>query len=201
MDELKVGIATVPFFAHFKSYFPNLVVIGKNLAILPRLDLVIFPGGADISPRLYNQDFHGARGIEVERDAVELEVFRHAQRLKLKMLGVCRGHQLINALLGGGLVQDIRPGHASHHEVVWLKKTPVQQIYTDNVNSMHHQGYTADEISKHLEPFAIEPESRIVELAYSRDNRILTTQFHPEFSTMTAGQKFFDYVCDWVKEE
>lgn len=196
MGKTRVGLATTNFFSSFQEFLPDLRVVGKNLATLDSLDLVIFPGGEDIHPKLYNQDFAGARGVNIDRDTTEVAVFHQCVARNIPIVGVCRGHQLINALLGGSLVQNIKPGHGSNHEIIWVQDSPLAKVYPSRVNSLHHQGYTNDEMAWDLAALAVEPETGIVEVAEGKN--VLSVQFHPEFLDYDVSKGFFDYILSWA---
>ena len=71
--------------------------------------MLVLQGGTDISPETYkesgieNNRWHGDK----YRDEVELRILDIAFELKLPVLGICRGFQLINVYLGGSLYQDL----------------------------------------------------------------------------------------------
>jgi putative glutamine amidotransferase len=98
--------------------------------------LVIFTGGEDVDPSLYNDT--SPRGLcryNSERDNRERKIFQVAKENGIKMTGICRGAQFLTVMTGGRLMHDIT-GHAGRsHNMVWsldTKKTIV-------VNSLHHQ--------------------------------------------------------------
>ncbi|CAN7224862.1 glutamine amidotransferase [Arthrobacter sp. Leaf337] len=91
---------------------------GGGLAeTLKGLDGVVLPGGGDLDPRLYGEE-PGAEcyDVNVEQDALDVAVARGTIEAGLPLLGICRGHQLLNVLYGGTLVQDMADGPVTHHE-------------------------------------------------------------------------------------
>lgn len=122
------------------------------------VDGLLLAGGVDVNPTLYGEGQRWESGtISPVRDRFEIELFRAVLAFGSKpILGVCRGHQLINVALGGSLYQDIQsalPGqtiaHRQHqravhpsHDVAIEKDTRLHGIFgTDTlaVNSHHHQ--------------------------------------------------------------
>jgi len=84
-----------------------------------RLDGLLLSGGGDIDPALFGESQHPAtRGINIERDSVELMLARWSLAEDKPLLAICRGIQVMNVALGGTLVQDIPaqiPGALKHH--------------------------------------------------------------------------------------
>jgi putative glutamine amidotransferase len=115
---------------------------------------VILSGGVDVGPDLYG--YVDADGIVEEtdprRDAFEVEVIRAAIARNLPILGICRGTQLTNVVLGGTLVPDLqRAGHQDHRstpEGDRVHPVAVEQgsllagitgVAQGTVSSAHHQ--------------------------------------------------------------
>ena len=77
-------------------------------AVLDRLDAVLFPGGLDVDPSNYGQSPSPALGrVNADLDELEGPLARLAAERGLPIMGVCRGHQMVNVALGGTLYQDI----------------------------------------------------------------------------------------------
>jgi len=96
-------------------------------------DYVCLTGGADINPDLYGQVPHRTTHWNANRDAHEVEQYRKARGLGKKILGICRGAQLMNALEGGDMYQHVNRHHG-HHQLRDLETNEVK-----TVNSIHHQ--------------------------------------------------------------
>jgi len=167
-----------------------------------RSDAVLLTGGDDIQPQLYAKELSPelagkVGGIEPERDTWEQLLVEEAFAQRKPLLGICRGHQMINVALGGTLIVDIPtqvPG-ALQHKQMDRKSDPVHEISIEpgslfanitgtervSVNSTHHQalGIIAD-------PLHVTGTSSdgIVEVTELKDAAqlpfFLTVQFHPE---------------------
>lgn len=157
--------------------------------LVSSLDGIIFSGGGDIHPQFYGEEPNGVNmsTVSIERDEWELELFEISLELEMPILGICRGFQLVNIALGGGLVQHIR-GHKPS------RRTPSATLYhpicgeagnlddrCQLVNSFHHQGVTEDRLASGLTPSALSPGDELVEAFRHQDGMPLRgVQWHPE---------------------
>lgn len=134
--------------ATFKP-FANEVIVGgrqrhgnKIPSILTANDIILFEGGTDISPSLYGEKpSWRCQFPNKYRDYEEVELFKRGLVAGCSFIGICRGAQLITALLGGKLIQHVY-NHESAH-VMTINQIPEiagfsagQKIVT---SSLHHQ--------------------------------------------------------------
>ena len=86
-------------------------------ATLEGLDGLLVTGGGDIEPSRYRQPrMPEVDGVDPDRDDFELALVRAALELGLPILGVGRGHQLVNVALGGTLVQHVPALTTAEHD-------------------------------------------------------------------------------------
>jgi putative glutamine amidotransferase len=126
----------------------------NNLHQLHHCHGLVLSGGLDIHPSLYGGSTHYPQPpahFDPARDAFETAAFKQAMHLGIPVLGICRGLQLINCILGGSLVQDLGPTgnavHQFHHydKAHGVNMEPGSQLakmvgYSRSVvNSAHHQ--------------------------------------------------------------
>ncbi len=153
-------------------------------------DGLILCGGDDVDPARFGQENRGSQGIDPDRDAAELALIDACLAAKKPILGICRGHQILNVALGGTLLQDIgEPLHQFHthdpvtgdrvHAVRCRKGNFLYNSYGANflVNSSHHQA--VDSLGKGLRAIAWS-ESGLVEAMDLPGLPVLCVQFHPE---------------------
>jgi putative glutamine amidotransferase len=82
-----------------------------------RLDAVVLAGGGDIDPAHFGAQAHPETGwIRADRDAAEFALVSAALDRGLPLLGICRGLQVLNVVLGGTLHQHLPDlvGHDEH---------------------------------------------------------------------------------------
>ena len=82
-------------------------VVRRDTAEAASCDGLLLPGGYDSDPSLYGQENTACRNIDLDRDLTELSLIRQFAAAGKPILGICRGHQLLNIAFGGDLVQDL----------------------------------------------------------------------------------------------
>ena len=167
-------------------------------------DGLLLPGGGDMDPKFYGQERIPACGEpKLLRDAAEPLLLRAFLAADKPVLGICRGIQVMNAVLGGDLYQDIKPfehlPHNDHwakvHTVTVRRGTLLSHILGQDtvlVNSQHHQA--VDRVAPGFTLAALS-EDGIVEAIEKPDARFcLGVQWHPEWLSDAdpAMQGLFD---------
>ena len=93
------------------------VLLAASGEPLEALDGVVLPGGGDLDPRLYGEEpGEACYDVSPAQDDLDLAIARRSIDAGLPVFGVCRGHQLLNVLYGGTLIQDMDPGAVAHQE-------------------------------------------------------------------------------------
>lgn len=166
--------------------------------MLSCVDGVLFSGGSDVDPLLFGQQTTGKTGgVVPERDEQEFAMLRWLlERTDKPILGVCRGAQVINAALGGTLIQHIPDaGFSAHTLPMYPRQVPSHRVNVEKdsllytlidqtglgVNSFHHMA--ADVCAPGLRVTARSEDGVIeaVELAENPEGRFfLGVQWHPE---------------------
>jgi len=201
----------------FKEY-------GFNLTELDAAHMVVWCGGQDINPALYNEKPHVTVHWSPGRDAVEVKLFKLSEG-KFR-IGICRGAQLLNVLSGGRLWQHVS-GHGRAHEI--RDEFTGRRLIT---SSVHHQMMRAAKdavlvatsrgISQHKEamdmtwrrPYGTElpllnskEKSRLnhfdldPEVLWYPKTRSLCFQGHPEFGPNECTEYFFELIARYYGQK
>ena len=153
-----------------------------------RFDGLLLPGGGDMCPSCYHQECVHCADMSPMLDDMQLGALEAFVRVEKPVLGICRGHQLVNVYFGGTLVQHL-PQAAAH-----VKRTPeedsahvtrtepgsvVRALYGEApwVNSAHHQG--VDELGRGLRVTQWSGDGVVEAMEHER-LPILCVQGHPE---------------------
>ncbi len=169
---------------------------GYASEIIGRLDGILITGGGDVDPRCFNEENTGlSKGMSRERDITETQLIKAAVGLDMPILGICRGCQMINVVLGGDLYQDISlkqgtsnhnqdgdiPGWYPYHDIRIEQESIMYGIFgkkTIGVNSYHHQAVKNP--AKGLRVTASSEDDIIEAIEGTENSFILGVQFHPE---------------------
>ncbi|WP_220040731.1 gamma-glutamyl-gamma-aminobutyrate hydrolase family protein [Streptomyces tateyamensis] len=166
--------------------------VGRPERLLARLDGLVLAGGPDVDPARYHQQPHPRTGApRPGRDDWELALTRGALELDLPLLGVCRGLQILNTVLGGTLVQHLpeRTGDDSHQEAPAVFHRRPVTVEPDSglgrilgigaeVLCYHHQA--ADTLGTGLRPVAWSTDGTVEAVELPGARFALGVQWHPE---------------------
>lgn len=179
-----------------KNYCELVNEAGGEAIILPfqfetfsALDGVILSGGGDVDGQLGGyENTEIVDRVAHERDAFEVRLFEAAFRRGAPILGICRGHQIINVALKGTLHRDIdEAGFTENHQLHGESEHPIRTLAPSRVREMfgetamvwstHHQA--VKDLGKGLTATAWSPEG-IIEAIEHENGRVIGLQTHPE---------------------
>ena len=159
------------------------------------LDGVILTGGGDVHPRFFGQENRGTQmdTVDEARDDLEIAIARRAAANNKPLLGICRGIQVMNIALGGGLIQHIE-GHAqvantfdgppTQHSVRIAPDSLLARTLANGstavVNTYHHQAVPADDLAPGLRATAWAEDGAVEALELPGHPYYLGVQWHPE---------------------
>lgn len=159
---------------------------------------LLLTGGGDVHPARYGSNYDSLvyEGIDMKRDALELELIKKATNMGIPILGICRGLQILNVSQGGTLYGDLPSETGTlikhrcedykncFHEVVIREGSLIaktSQVDSGMVNSNHHQGIR--ELAPNLEGIAFAGDGLIEAIQMKTGNGhpfMLGVQWHPE---------------------
>jgi putative glutamine amidotransferase len=189
---------------------PALVLPGDDRSpgeLLERFDGLLLVGGGDVAPDRYGQPAGDETyGVEPDRDELEIELLREADRRGTPTLCICRGMQVLNVAFGGTLVQHLP---ADDRFVAHGTPSGVEQVRHDvklapgsrvaaaagadvvSASSHHHQGL--DRLGDGLLATGWTHDG-LVESIEAERGWIVGVQWHPEDTAASdpAQQGLFD---------
>ena len=184
------GPAT-PYYREAVAAWGGIPVEAKLPPLSTDFDGLILCGGADLHPENYGQQIWGSVNIDPARDANDIAFARAFLAAGKPILGICRGHQVLNVVLGGSLHQHI-PTTSAHraegdavHPVITRGESFLRSLYGDRffVNSHHHQA--VDRLGAGLRVTLLCPDDGTVEAFQHETLPVFGVQFHPERMCLT----------------
>jgi putative glutamine amidotransferase len=168
----------------------------KNTSDFDSCDGFVLTGGIDVHPAFYQNpriDYPNTTVFNESRDLFEIQVFEYARMHNKPILAICRGLQLINAAMGGTLIQDLQENDFENHrkgaegdrehKIEVKPDTLLAKIsgtLNGFVNSAHHQG--VDQIAVGLKVSALSNDGVVEAIEYEDPIKpfFLGVQWHPE---------------------
>lgn len=180
--------------------------IYKDNIDITNFDMLLIPGGIDVTPSLYGQlKDKSVKNTNINLDHLQLDLIDKFVSVNKPILGICRGLQIINVYFKGTLVQDIKSNitHTQIYKENIMKDSFhnitnsdfMAELFTETclVNSSHHQAI--DKIGNEL--IAVSHcEDGIIEAIRHQTLPIYAVQWHPE-RTILSYKK--DYLVDGSK--
>jgi len=180
--------------------------------LLDRLDALVFSGGSDLDAGLYGQAQHPETlGVIEHRDRSEVALMEAALERGIPVLGVCRGMQLLNVVLGGSLHQHLpelvdgslhkaAPGTFALHGVAVEPGSLIERLVGSSVevHSCHHQA--PDAIGAGLTVTARAPDGVVEALELGGERFCVGVLWHPEEHAELGGPLFRGLVAACERE-
>ncbi|MGM9594026.1 MAG: gamma-glutamyl-gamma-aminobutyrate hydrolase family protein [Candidatus Onthomonas sp.] len=184
---------------------PQITDDASAVEALSQVDGVWLTGGGDIDPAFYGEEVDGSYHIDPVRDISDYHLAQQAIRLDVPLLAICRGEQVLNVALGGGLIQDIndyleendlpsadetgvyhKNSDMPYHDInqidpdsKWLSDIVGGTTLT-NAATYHHQAIDPDRVAPGLIVVAWSDDGMIEAVEYQANRFALGVQFHPE---------------------
>jgi gamma-glutamyl-gamma-aminobutyrate hydrolase PuuD len=186
-------------------------------AAFAAMDGLVLSGGVDMDPARYGHPNSGSVDVQPDRDELEAKAWTAAAHRDLPVLGICRGFQVINVLMGGSLLQHVESHRAGNgtgppvrHPLHVVPGTRLARILFPagagggvvEVNSFHHQAVRPADLAPGLvaSGWAPSPAGELVEAVESPGTArlLLGVQCHPERtgSTPPAFERMWSAFVD-----
>jgi gamma-glutamyl-gamma-aminobutyrate hydrolase PuuD len=160
---IKLGFLPIPLPNLKQNYVSNLL---DELS----LNAIVFTGGNSLS--FVEND---AKDVSELRDYFETKLFKEAKKRNISILGICRGMQIINVILGGGLSKVANHVATKHN----LNSLIHSEAFEKKVNSYHKWGISNNDLASELNPIAVDEQGNI-EAFINSTKSILGIMWHPE---------------------
>ena len=133
-----------------RGYVSSVVAVGGVPVVVPcgpdtdprpvelavdRCDAVVVTGGGDVDPDLYSGTVDlpaGLMDVDPARDLAEIAAVQYALAQRTRVLGVCRGAQLLAVIGGGTLVPDLVEKGITGHWDEERQHEPVHAVHTES---------------------------------------------------------------------
>jgi putative glutamine amidotransferase len=164
-------------------------------AELATADALVVSGGLqDIHPAAYGEPVLHAEGpLDLAGDLRDLRALREALAFGVPVIGICRGHQLLNVALGGTLQQELERS-AEHrrdaHAIATFDGTRARSVVGRRalVGSRHHQA--VGRLGRGLQPTARSRDGVIEAVELAGRRFAIGLQWHPELGpSAEAGDR------------
>lgn len=216
--EGKAHLLSYGYTSHLRNAGASVVLLpvtpdmGDNLAaeaahLVSLLDGLVLAGGSDVDPERYGAPASPKSGpFDGPRDAWESALLRAAIVAEVPVFGICRGMQLMNAVLGGTLIQHLPPhvGSDVHNptstafgdhpvrtiEGTWLRDAVGEHA---DVATYHHQAI--DRLGEDLTVSAT-AEDGTIEGIEDLERGLVAVQWHPEARPHEGIFKSFVRLCE-----
>ncbi len=176
----------------FPVVLPALAVDGardRMIEIVSQADGLLLTGGGDVDPAGYAEAAAPeVYDLDPVRDALEISAFYAACAAGVRVLGICRGIQIMTVASGGSLHQHLPTAGFEHHWAEDLQYEPVHEVVAEpgsaaeralagsvKVNSIHHQAVRDPGAGLHPTAWS---DDGVIEAVEADD--VLGIQWHPE---------------------
>lgn len=166
--------------------------------------MVLFTGGSDVDPSIYGDTspFNICQSY-IERDRIEMSIFKRALKFNIVMTGICRGLQFLNVMDGGKMMHHLNNHAGGIHTI---KTSSIYEQDTLAVNSFHHQmvipsqdakivGWCSHNLSDVYigdKDLPVDFKNKEIESVIFPKIRSFGVQYHPEMmSCKSEGHRFY----------
>jgi putative glutamine amidotransferase len=180
------------------------------IEVLATCDGIILTGGEDVEPYYYGHIQDSAIcECNPRRDSLEFALIKKAKKLKIPILGICRGLQIFNVAQGGSLIPDIPSAYPSavvhrcedytkcFHHVKVVENTLLKEICSADtgwVTTNHHQAIARLGEDLKISAYSSDGLPEAIEWTDPKDKGyLMAVQWHPE--RMKKGNPLSDPIA------
>ncbi len=175
-------------------------VVTADLSCMEEYDGLLLTGGADVDPAFYGEKNTASQNVDPDYDRAGFRAADHFFKVGKPILGICRGHQVLNVFFGGSLFQDI-PGHAVYTDMPHRVRRRTNGTLLDGflpvefyTNTRHHQAVRIPGEGLRVTARALDGTVEAIE---HLNGKVLGVQWHPErmlgnLNSNTEGLKVFE---------
>ena len=203
LERSRFGLWDTPAAVLARGYLDGVADAGGVPVLLPpvghvtadlvsRVDGLVIAGGADVDPVHYGAERVSATGpARPDRDFAEHVLIEAALANGVPLLGVCRGMQLLNVVLGGTLHQHLpvvvgntdhlpEPGRYGRVTVKTAPGSRISAILGSEVDVHCHHHQAVDQLAAGLVPVAWAGDGVVEAVELAGPDFALGVQWHPE---------------------
>ncbi len=181
---------------------------GTIVETLDEAEMVVFTGGEDVHPDLYNEPVGARTYTNKKRDIFEQQMFKDAVAKNKKIIGICRGSQFTCVMSGGRLVQDqANPYYLHEIETIDGKKITITSTHhqAQFPYDMNEDDYTLIAWTNDISEYHLDGNNKEItdkffreaEIVYYPKTDALAIQGHPEMIYAENSDEYketFDYL-------
>jgi putative glutamine amidotransferase len=203
LERSRFGLWDTPAAVLARTYLDSVAEAGGVPVLLPpvghvtadlvsRVDGLVIAGGADVDPVHYGAERVSATGpARPDRDFAEHVLIEAALANGVPLLGVCRGMQLLNVVLGGTLHQHVpvvfgntdhlpEPGTFGRVTVKTAPGSRINTIVGSEVDVACHHHQAVDLLAPGLVAVAWAGDGVVEAVELAGPDFALGVQWHPE---------------------
>ncbi len=187
-------------------YQIRLVTVSSAKIKVSSFDGLIVPGGKHVHPSFYHSKTICKKHIyDKKLDQFEIDLVKKFKKAKKPILGICRGAQLVNVVLGGTLKTDIGYSHYKWacRTTKTVSKTAMRKLFGTSFETLHSHHQAVKKLAKDLK-VTMKDADGTIEGYQHKSLPIIGVQFHPEVmytkkvsrKTEESGKKYLLYFFD-----
>lgn len=168
---------------------------------IEKYDAIIIPGGHSVDPEMYGAERQPeTKNTNIKKDKFQFAAVRMFIDAQKPVLGICRGEQLVNNVLGGTTIQHMQEGwHKLDRTVRIAEGTWLYDLLGKEAVTYHYHHQCVDKLGDGLYATQWDPDSGVIEAYEHKTLPVYGIQWHPD-SMDEEGVKVFEEFGKVVRE-